>query len=159
MILDNQLVLAWKQAVTVAAASAATNNTNGTYNAVGIIDMSKARNIGVGTTKLYLVVDCATTMADTNNDATLTPSLRTSATQSGSALTGTINTLMTGSAFAALSPAGTRQVYVLPPAAYLEFIDVYFTPANGSLTAGSFSAYITTDVDQQTYYAEGFNPQ
>ena len=159
MILDNQLVLAWKQAVTAAAASAATNNTDGTYNAVGIIDMVKARNIGVGTTKLYLVVDCTTAMTDGGSDSTLTPSLRTSATAAANALTGTINTLLTGSAFAALSPAGTRQIYVLPPAAYLEFIDVYFTPANGNLTAGSFSAYLTTDVDQQTYYAEGFNPQ
>jgi hypothetical protein len=158
MILDNQLVLAWKQAVTASAASAATSNTDGTYNAMGIIDLSKARNIGVGTDKLYLVVDCTTAMTDAGSDSTITPSLRTSATQAANALTGTINTLMTGAAFAALSAAGTRQIYVLPPAAYLQYIDVYFTAANGSLTTGSFSAYITTDVDQQSYYAEGFNP-
>ena len=110
MIIDNQLVLAWKQAVTANAASTATSNTDGTYNAMGIIDLGKARNIGVGTTKLYLVVDCTTAMTDGGSDSTMTPSLRTSATQSASALTGTVNTLMTGSAFAALSAAGTCRV-------------------------------------------------
>jgi len=158
MIIDNQLVLAWQQAVTAGAASAATSNTDGTYNAMGIIDLGKARNIGTGTDKLYLVVDCTTAMTDSGSDSTVTPSLRTSATQSANALTGSPTTLMTGSAFAALAAAGTRQVYALPSASYLRYIDVYFTVANGNLTTGSFSAYIVTDVDQQTYYAEGFNP-
>lgn len=152
MILDNQLVLAWKQALTANAASAATSNTDGTYNAVGIIDNGIARNIGVGTTKLYLVVDVTTATAG----ATITPSVRTSATQTSSALTGTINTLITGSPIAIGSAVGTRQVIVLPPASYLRYIDVYFSATGAT---GSVSAYITTDVDQQTYYAEGFNPQ
>ena len=151
MIIDNQLVLAWQQALTASAASAATSNTNGTYNAMGIVDMGKARNIGVGTNKLYLVVDVTTATAG----ATITPSLRTSATAASSALTGTINTLVTGSAIAIGSAVGTRQVIVLPPAAYLEFIDVYFSATGAT---GSVSAYIVTDVDQQTCYAEGFNP-
>jgi len=151
MILDNQLVLAWQQALTASAASAATSNTNGTYNAMGIIDMGKARNIGVGTGKLYLVVDVTAATAG----ATITPSLRTSATAAANALTGTINTLVTGSAIAIGAAVGTRQVIVLPPAAYLEFIDVYFSATGAT---GSVSAYIVTDVDQQTYYAEGFNP-
>jgi hypothetical protein len=158
MIIDNQLVFAWKQAVTASAASAATSNTDGTYNAMGIADLGVARNIGVGTNKLYLVVDCTTAMTDGSSDSTVTPSLRTSATQSASALNGTVNTLLTGTAFAALSAVGTRQIYVLPPATYLRYIDVYFTVANGNLTTGSFSAYIVTDVSQLAYYAEGFNP-
>ena len=151
MIIDNQLVLAWQQALTASAASAATSNTNGTYNAMGIVDMGKARNIGVGTNKLYLVVDVTAATAG----ATITPSLRTSATAAANALTGTINTLVTGSAIAIGSAVGTRQVIVLPPAAYLEFIDVYFSATGAT---GSVSAYIVADVDQQTCYAEGFNP-
>ena len=161
MILDSQLIFAWQQAVTATAASV--YNSAVQPNAAGVVDLTIARNIGVSTDKLYLVVDCTTAMTDTGSDSTITPSLRTSATITGAigvnpALSGTINTLLTGNAFAALSPVGTRQIYVLPPAAYLEFTDVYFTTANGNLTTGSFSAYIVTDVDQQTYYAEGFNP-
>ena len=155
MILDSQLVLSWRQAVTASAASVADATVQ--PNSQGIIDLTKARNIGVGTDKLYLVVDCTTAMAAALA-ATVTPTLRTSATQVASALTGTINTLVTLNTFAAASPAGTRIITVLPPAAYLQYLDVYYTVVNGPLTAGAFSAYVVTDIALQTYYAEGFNP-
>ena len=160
MQLDSNLIFAWKQAVTAGAASA--QYTTAAPYAAGVVDASIARNLGAGAHKLYLVVLC--TAAMTGGSSTVTPSLRTSATITGSmgstpALSGAPATILTGTAFAALSAAGTMQVYVLPPSnSYLEYLDVYFTVANGSLSTGAFSAFITTDVDMQYSYAEGFNP-
>ena len=156
MILDLSLIFAWAQAITSASAASAAN-TSSTPPALGIVDTTIARNLGAGTDKLYLVVDCTATMVGAG--ATITPSLRTSATASGGALTGSPATILNGSAFAALTAAGTRQVYVLPPSSsYLQYLDVYLTLASGTLSAGKFSAYITCDVDMPAYYAEGFNP-
>ncbi len=156
MILDSQLILAWQQAVTATAASVA--NSTVQPNAQGIVDLTIGRNIGVGTDKLYLVVQCTTAMTDGGSDSTVTASLRTSATQASAALTGSPATISTLPVFPALSPAGTQVVTVLDPATYLQYLDVYFTVANGNLTTGSFSAFIVTNLDQQTYYKEGFNP-
>lgn len=162
MQLDSNLIFAWEQAVTAAAASA--QYTTAAPYAAGVVDASIARNLGAGAHKLYLVVLCTAAMTDAGSDSTVTPSLRTSATITGSmgstpALSGSPATILTGTAFAALSAAGTMQVYVLPPSnSYLEYLDVYFTVANGSLSTGAFSAFITTDVDMQYSYAEGFNP-
>ncbi len=160
MQLDSKLIFAWQQAVTAAAASAI--NTTVPPYAQGVVDIGIARNIGVGTEKLYLVVACTTAMTDGGSDSTITPSLRTSATIAGAlgtnpSLNGTVNTLLTLPAFAAVSPAGTLLVAPLPPATYLQYLDVYLTPGNGNLTTGSFSAFICSDVDLQTYYASGFN--
>ena len=154
MILDSQLILGWQQAVTASAATVA--NSTVQPNAQGIIDLTIARNIGVGTDKLYLVVLCTATMVGAG--AIVTPTLRTSATAASAALTGTINTITTLNALPALSVAGTMVIATLDPVSYLEFLDVYFTVSGGSLTGGAFSAFIATNVDQQTYYAEGFNP-
>ena len=158
MILDTKLIFSWDQVVTASHASAADTTT--TPPAAGIVDLGlAARNIGAGVDKLYLVVQCTAAMTDGGSDSTVTPSLRTSATETSSALTGSPATIITGTAFAALSPAGTRQVYVLPPSdSYLQYLDVYFTVANGSLTTGKFSAFITTNVDMQHSYASGFDP-
>ena len=67
------------------------------------------------------------------------------------------------SAFPALSPTGTQRIVALPPAAkdlpYKEFLDVYFTVANGNLTTGSFTAQITHDTDANQSYAAGYTIQ
>ena len=174
MILDSRLIFAWQQAYTAAAATAYSAST--TPASQGVLDLGTVptstnsaitnpnRNIGVGTMKLYLVVLCTLAMTDIGSDSTATPSLRTSATITGAigtnpALNGTVNTLQTLPAFAALSAIGTMLVAPLVPATYLQYIDVYMTMANGNLTTGSFSSWLATDVDLQTYYAEGFNPQ
>ena len=162
MILDSQLIFAWQQAVTGNAASVF--NSAIQPNAQGVVDLTIGRNIGVGTDKLYLVVLCTTAMTDASSDSTITATLRTSATITGAigvnpALSGTITTVATfPAAFPALTKAGVSMVTTLDPGTYLEYLDVYFTVANGNLTTGSFSAFITTNVDLQTYYKEGFSP-
>jgi hypothetical protein len=161
MILDSQLIFAWQQAV--AASAASVYNAAVQPNAAGVVDLTIGRNIGVGTDKLYLVVMCNAAMTDAGSDSTVTASLRTSATITGAigvnpALSGTINTITTFNAFPALTAPGVSMIQTLDPATYLEYLDIYFTVANGNLTTGSFSAFITTNVDLQTYYKEGFNP-
>lgn len=154
MLIDGQLEFAKAQAITASAAS--------TYG----VDISIARNIGVGQ-QLYLVVLCTVAMTDSGSDSTVTPSLRTSATATGTgsgtggtiALTNTINTLATLPAFAATSAAGTTSIIPLPPATYLRYLDVYFTVANGNLTTGSFSAFIVSDTDLQSFYGIGYTVQ
>ena len=149
MLIDSQLSFASAQAVTASAAS-----TNA-------IDTQNARNLGVGES-LFLVVTCTAAMTDVGSDSTLTPTLRTSATATGTplALTGTINTLATLPVFPAISPAGTQRIIALPPASadnpYLEYLDVYFAVANGNLTTGSFSAFITHDIDSNQSYPAGY---
>ncbi len=155
MIFDSQLLFANQQAVTAAAASVASSSF--TPAPVGIVDLGVGRNIGAGTDKLYLVVQCTTAMTDGSSDSTLTASVRTSATQASAALTGTITTITTLPAFPALSAVGTQVIGVLPPGTYNRYIDVYFTPSNGNLTTGSFTAFLASDVDLQYSYPSGFN--
>ena len=149
MIIDSTLQFSNGQAITSASAAS-------TY----IADISIARNIGVGAMQLYLVVVCTETMVGAG--ATVTPSLRTSATATAAAptgpLSGSISTIPTSAtAFAALSVAGTAQVIPLPPnTGYLRYIDVYYTLAGGTLSAGKFSAFIVADTDLQAFYAAGY---
>lgn len=148
MLIDSSLQFSSSQAVT---ASAASDN---------IVDTLKARNIGVGE-PLYLVVVCTEAMTDASSDSTVTPTLRTSATATAAApagdLNGTINTLATLPTFAALSAAGTQYIIPLPPATYLRYLDVYYTVANGNLTTGKFTAFITHDIDANQSYAAGYS--
>ena len=154
MLLDTQLSFGPVQAVTASAPSG------------NAIDITTARNIGVVEPN-YMLVTCTVAMTDIGSDSTVTPSLRTSstATVSGTtlALSGTIFTLATLPAFPALSPTGTQRIVALPPAAkdlpYKEFLDVYYTVANGNLTTGSFTAQITHDIDANQSYAAGYTIQ
>ncbi len=117
------------------------------------VDLGIARNIGVGSQNLYLVI-CLVASAGTTS--AITAALRTSATGSTAALTGSINTLITDSAFAAGAAAGTIHVIPLPViAAYLRYIDVYFTWGSGS-DSKTFTAFIATDADLQTFYPVGY---
>lgn len=152
MLIDSMLMFSDAQAVTASAASS--------YG----VDINIARDIGAGE-NLFLVVTCTEDMTDAASDSTITPTLRTSATATGSgsgingtiALTNSIATVATLPAFAALSKAGTKKVIALPPSsAYLQYLDVYYTAANGDLTTGKFSAFICKDTDLQTFYKAGY---
>lgn len=147
MIIDSSLQFSNAQAVTASAESATIIDTNqAILNGV---------NFGIGNT-LWLVVQCNTAMTSAGGTETVTVALRTSATQSGGAMNGTINTLVTLPAFPHTSPAGTRQVVQIPFGQYLRYIDLYYTVANGPLTSGAFSAFITTDIDANTAYPVGY---
>jgi uncharacterized protein YdbL (DUF1318 family) len=127
------------QAVTATAAS-----TN-------LIDLGAIRNMGVGE-NLYLVVVCTTAMTDAGSDSTLAVTVETDDNSSFSSAT----TTQTIGTFAAVSAAGTKLVARIQPDQMNErYVRLKYTPANGNLTTGSFTAFITHDIDAYTSYADG----
>lgn len=138
MFVDKEAQLTLAQAVTAAAAS------------TDYIDLGAVRNLGVGE-NLYAVVICTVAMTDAGSDSTLAVTLETDDNSSFSSAVArqTIGT------FAALSAAGTRYVARLQPDVINErYLRAYFTPANGNLTTGTFSVFLTTNIDAYTSYAD-----
>lgn len=139
MIIDSQLQFSDSQAVTATAAS-----TN-------LIDFGAIRDMGVGR-NLYVVVLCTVAMTDSGSDSTLACTLETDDNSSFSSAT----TTQTIGTFSAVSAAGTKIVARLNPLQANErYLRVKYTPANGNLTTGSFSAFIVSDADLYTSYADG----
>lgn len=137
MILDKQLEFSNAQAVTAAAAS-----TN-------LIDFGAVRDMGVGQ-DLYVVVVCTTTMADTGSDSTLAVAL-----EGDSTTTVTPDYTRTLFTFSAVSAAGTVKIAKLSPGDLnLRYAQLKYTPAGGDLSAGAFSAYLTTSIQQYASYAD-----
>jgi hypothetical protein len=137
MIVDAQLLFSDEQAVTAAAGS---TNT---------IDLSAVRNIGVGE-NLYVVVVCTTAMTDTGSDSTLAVAL-----EGDSTTTFTPDSTKTLFTFSALSAAGTTKIAKLSPDDInLRYARLKYTPGGGDLTTGSFTAFITKDVQAYTSYAD-----
>lgn len=132
MIMDANLRFSNAQALTAAAAS-----TN-------IIDQAIA-NRDAGTGKpLFVVVVVTTAFTDSGSDSTLTCTLR-------------------GDSTSTITPDATRDLFIIPALAAVgdtfiaplhprgnveqyRYMDMYFTPNNGNLTAGAVSAFIVEDV-------------
>lgn len=141
MYVDAQLLFSDAQAVTAAAGS---TNT---------LDLGVARDIGTGE-DLYVVVVVDTTMDDTGDDSTLTVTLQgdstTTFTPDGSQVLFTIPAVTAaGSVFyAKLDPASAPLQY--------QYIRLLYTPNNGDLSAGAFTAFITSDIQRYVSYAGGY---
>jgi hypothetical protein len=140
MYLDAQNLFSDAQAVTASAAS-----TN-------LIDFGSARDIGVGR-ELYCVVVVDVDMTDVGSDSTVTVTLETD-DNSGFASATAVQTIGT---FAATTAAGSRLVARLQPdAGWEQYVRAYYTVANGNLTTGSFTAFLTTDIQAWTAYPIGY---
>ena len=139
MRLDAQALFSDAQAVTAAAAS-----TN-------YIDLeAAARWIGTGN-KLEIHVGCDVAMTDSGSDSTLAVALEQDDNTSFSSATA-IQTIGT---FGATSAAGTTLSAIIDMDAVTErYIRLYYTPANGNLSTGSFTAAIVIDSDQWTPKAD-----
>lgn len=138
MLLDAHNLFSDAQAVTAAAAS-----TN-------LIDLGAIRNLGVGE-NLYVVVVCDVAMTDDSSNSTLAVKVQTDDNESFDSATDgqTIGT------FAATSAIGTKLVARLQPDLVNErYMRLYYTPANGNLSTGSFTAFLTHDIDAYTSYAD-----
>lgn len=137
MILDNQLLFSDAQAVTATAAS-----TN-------YINFGAVRNMGVGE-NLYVVVLVDVAMTDSGSDSTITVALEGDSTS-----TFTPDYTRNLFTFSALSAAGTVKIARLSPGdVALHYLQLKYTPANGNLTTGSFTAFITHDVEAYSSYAD-----
>jgi hypothetical protein len=140
MYLDAQNLFSDAQAITASAAS-----TN-------LIDFGSARDIGVGR-ELYLVVVVDTTFTDAGSDSTVTVTLETDDNEAFSSATA-VQTIGT---FAALTAAGSRLVARLQPdAGWEQYVRAYYTVANGNLTTGALTAFLTTDIQAWTAYPIGY---
>lgn len=141
MMMDSQALFCEKLAVTAAAAS--TNQLK-----VGAVDFAK------GSPRLSLVVVCTDDMTDASSDSTLAVTLRTDS----DVAMGSPTTLATIGTFPAASKAGTRLVYDIPQGlAFEDYVDIYFTPANGNLTTGKFTAWIGLDVQGDHAFPAGYS--
>ena len=137
MYVDKELLFSDAQAVTAAAAS-----TN-------IVDFGAVRDIGVGE-ELYIVVSVDVAMADSGSDSTLAVALECDSTDSFTP--DSTRTLFT---FSAASAAGTVKISRLSADDInLRYARLYYTPANGNLSAGSFTAFIAKDIQKYTNYAD-----
>lgn len=137
MYVDSQLLFSDAQAVTAAAGS---TNT---------IDLGAVRDIGVGE-QLYVVCLCDVAMTDGSSDSTLAVALETDSTT-----TFTPDATRTLFTFSALSAAGTVKYAALgPDDINLQYARLKYTPANGDLTTGSFTAFITKDIQKYKAYAD-----
>lgn len=137
MYVDSQLLFSDAQAITAAAGS---TNT---------IDFSAVRDMGVGQ-DLYVVCLLDVAMTDASSDSTLAVALETDSTTSFTP--DATRTLFT---FAALSAAGTVKYARLgPDDINLQYARLLYTPANGNLTTGSVTAFITTDIQKYKAYAD-----
>lgn len=143
MFMDINLQFSDKQAITATAAS-----TN-------LVDLGIARNIGVGD-DLYLVLLVTTAFTDSGSDSTVTPSLETA---TDAAFTSPV-TVATYDVFAALAAVGASQIHKLKvgtaAGAYLRYIRVKYTLANGNLTTGAITSFIVKDTTTWLAYAGNF---
>lgn len=107
------------------------------------------KDLGAGE-ELYLVVVCTTAMTDGSSDSTVTVTLESDST-ANLATSATVH--VTLPAFAALSAAGTMRAVALPQSLlYERYLGVRYTVANGDLTTGSFSAFLTKSVPSWKAY-------
>jgi hypothetical protein len=139
MYVDKLLTFSDAQAVTAAAAS------------TSHIDTSAVRGLGTGE-DLYLVCLCDVAMTDSGSDSTLAVALEGDSTTTFTP-DGT-DTLFT---FAALSAAGTVKIAKLSPdmaSLGYRYLQLKYTPGGGDLSSGSFTAFITNNIQKWTAYAD-----
>jgi hypothetical protein len=140
MYQDSLLTFSQAQAITAAAAS--TNYVN----------LGAVRNIGVGQA-LYVVTVVTTAFTDTGSNSTLTVDL-----YGDSSTTFTPDATQTMFTIAAVAAAGDVYVGRISPgmAGNYKYVELYYTPNNGDLSAGAVTSFITTDVAQYASYAKNY---
>ena len=115
-----------------------------------IADFRIPRNMGVGE-ELYLVVIVTEAFTDAGSDSTMAVAIETDDNEGFASAT----VAQTVGTFGALSAVGSRLVARLQPDAINErYMRLGYTVANGDLTTGKFSAFITNTIDAYTSYAD-----
>jgi hypothetical protein len=142
MYVDSQLLFSDAQAVTSAAGS---TNT---------IDLGAVRDIGSGE-DLYVVVVVDSALTDGGSNTSTAVALEGDSTDSFSP-DGTVTLF----SFAQAAAAGTVKIAKLSPGSaplQYRYIRLKYTPAGADLTGGSFTAFLTHDVQNYVSYADAIN--
>jgi hypothetical protein len=137
MYVDAALLFSDTQAVTAAAASTSS------------IDQGAARDLGIGR-PLYVVIVVDVAMTDGSSDSTLTVAL-----YGDSTTTFTPDGQQSLVTIPALTAAGTKFVIpIAPEMTSYRYLTLQYTPNNGNLTTGSFTAFITDTPQLNKVYAD-----
>jgi len=121
----------------------------GSADSTSYVDFSAVRNLGVGE-NLYVVSVCTVAMTDSGSDSTVAVAL-----YGDSSTTFTPDYSRTLFTFSATSAAGTTKIARLSPGdVELRYLEIYYTVANGNLSTGKFTTFITHDVQAYTAYAD-----
>jgi len=139
MYVDALNLFSNQQAVTAAAASTSS------------IDLASVRDIGTGE-PLYIVVVVSTTLTDGGSNTSTAVAL-----EGDSTTTFTPDGTRTLFSFAKDAVAGTMKIARLTPGEdplQYRYIQLKYTPAGANLTGGAFTAFITTDVQKYTAFAD-----
>ncbi len=142
MLLDKLTTFSEVQAVTTGSDTgiASTN----------VIDLLQARDIGVGE-NLYLVVTVDTAMTDSGNNSTLAVYTQTDDNESFTTATNTA--LVT--TFAVNTAARTTVIKRVDPGMFNEqYGRLFYLAANGALTTGAVSGFLTHDPDIIRHYPD-----
>jgi len=121
-----------------------------TEASTNLIDLGEDRDLGAGE-DIYLValVDVAFTDGSSNSTMTLTLETDDNASFTSAATAQTIGT------FAALSAIGTKLIAKLQPDKITErYLRVKYTVANGDLTTGKFTTFLTKDVENHKVFPD-----
>lgn len=147
MRVDAQNEFSDAQAVTATAIST---------NVIDLGATNTLKDIGAGV-PIYLVILTQTTCTDTSSDATVTFSLESDST-ANLATSATVHYTTGARAFASYATAGTVVAAVALPISktYERYLGVRYTVASGPLTAGAFDAFLTTDVQAYSAYANNY---
>jgi hypothetical protein len=120
-----------------------------------LIDLGAERRIGTGR-PLYMVCVVTVAFTDASSNSTVTVTLESDSTSAF----GSAATVLTLPVFAALSAIGTRRIVAIPvDTATEQYLRAYFTVANGDLTTGSFTCFLTEDVEAFQSYADDITVQ
>lgn len=137
MYVDALLLFSDAQAVTAAVAS------------TSYVDFGSVRDVGAGE-DVYVVVSCDVAMTDASSDSTLAVAI-----EGDSTTTFTPDYTRTLFTFSALSAAGTIKYAKLSPGdVNLRYLQLKYTPAGGDLSTGSFTAFLTNNIDKYVSYAD-----
>jgi hypothetical protein len=115
------------------------------------LDLSEARNVGVGK-DLFIVVVVTTAFTDAGNDSTIAVALEGDSTD-----TFTPDSTVTLFTIPALAAIGDTFIAKIPiDYMNLRYARLKYTPANGNLTAGNVTAFITDNPQKYTAYAKNY---
>lgn len=148
MIIDRHNRYSDEQVITGSAGSTDIVDLGTFTTADGTV--SSERRIGTGQ-NLYLVAIVDEAFTDPGSDSTVTITLESDS----DAGFGGPTTVFTLGTFGALAAIGSRLVARLPVDALFEqFHRLFYTVANGDLTTGKITAFLTHDIDAFTAYPD-----